>query len=93
MGRARSNKSGANALVVESEPKAINTDTQDDQAWQALYELANLAEGQTVLIHAAAGGVGHIAIQLAKLRGAKVIGSTSKHIDFIKEIGADETFD
>ena len=62
-------------------------------AWQALYELANLSEGQTVLIHAAAGGVGHMAIQLAKLRGAKVIGSASKHLDFIKELGADETFD
>jgi NADPH:quinone reductase-like Zn-dependent oxidoreductase len=37
-------------------------------AWQALIELANLTEGQTVLIHAAAGGVGHIAVQLAKWR-------------------------
>src|ERR1044071_8401414 len=35
-------------------------------AWQALYELANISAGQTVLIHAAAGGVGHIATQLAK---------------------------
>jgi NADPH:quinone reductase-like Zn-dependent oxidoreductase len=35
-------------------------------AWQALFEIANLAEGQTVLIHAAAGGVGHVAAQLAR---------------------------
>jgi len=62
-------------------------------AWQALYELANLSAGQTVLIHAAAGGVGHIAVQLAKLRGAKVIGTASEHMDFIKELGVDEAID
>lgn len=62
-------------------------------AWQALYELANIVAGQTVLIHAAAGGVGHIAIQLAKLRGAKVIGTASTHLDFIKQLGVDEAID
>jgi NADPH:quinone reductase-like Zn-dependent oxidoreductase len=62
-------------------------------AWQGLYELANLSEGQTVLIHAAAGGVGHIAVQLAKLRGAKVIGTASVHLDFIKELGVDQAID
>jgi len=59
-------------------------------AWQGLYELANLASGQTVLIHGAAGGVGHIATQLAKLRGAKVIGTASVNIDFLPEIGVDQ---
>jgi NADPH:quinone reductase-like Zn-dependent oxidoreductase len=62
-------------------------------AWQGLYELANLSAGQTVLIHAAAGGVGHIAVQLAKLRGAKVIGTASQHLDFIKELGVDQAID
>jgi len=62
-------------------------------AWQGLYELANLSAGQTVLIHAAAGGVGHIAVQLAKLRGAKVIGTASVHLDFIKELGVDQAID
>ena len=62
-------------------------------SWQALYELANLSAGQTVLIHAAAGGVGHIAIQLAKLRGAKVIGTASAHLGFIKELGVDQAID
>jgi len=62
-------------------------------AWQGLYELANLSSGQTVLIHAAAGGVGHMAVQLAKLRGAKVIGTASVHLDFIKELGVDEAID
>ena len=59
----------------------------------ALDELANLAKGQTILIHAAAGGVGHMAVQLAKLRGAKVIGTSSIHLDFLKELGVDEAID
>ena len=59
-------------------------------AWQALYELAHLSEGQTVLIHGAAGGVGHIAVQLAKLRGAKVIGTASVNIDLLDSLGVDQ---
>lgn len=59
-------------------------------AWQALYELAHLSEGQTVLIHGAAGGVGHIAVQLAKLRGAKVIGTASENIDLLDSLGVDQ---
>ncbi len=59
-------------------------------AWQALVEAAYLAEGQTVLIHAAAGGVGHIAVQLAKLRGAKVIGTASVNLDLLQNLGVDE---
>jgi NADPH:quinone reductase-like Zn-dependent oxidoreductase len=62
-------------------------------AWQALYEIAQLSAGQTVLIHAAAGGVGHMAIQLAKLRGAKVIGTASQHLDFINALGVAEAID
>jgi len=59
-------------------------------AWQALYELANLSEGQTVLIHGAAGGVGHVAVQLAKLRGAKVIGTASTNYDLLKSLNVDQ---
>ena len=62
-------------------------------AWQALYEAGNLREGQTALIHGAAGGVGHIAVQLAKLRGAKVIGTASTNIDFLEELGVDQAID
>ncbi|MFI0140602.1 NADP-dependent oxidoreductase [Streptomyces luteogriseus] len=63
-------------------------------AWQALTEHADLRPGQRVLIHAAAGGVGHVAVQIAKARGAYVIGTASagKH-DFLREIGVDETID
>jgi NADPH:quinone reductase-like Zn-dependent oxidoreductase len=59
-------------------------------AWQGLYELAKLSSGQTVLIHGAAGGVGHIATQLARLRGAKVIGTASVNIGFLSELGVDQ---
>ncbi|GHF40597.1 NADP-dependent oxidoreductase [Streptomyces griseosporeus] len=63
-------------------------------AWQALVETADVRPGQRVLIHAAAGGVGHVAVQIAKARGAHVIGTASsgKHA-FLRSIGADETID
>lgn len=63
-------------------------------AWQALAEYADIQPGQRVLIHAAAGGVGHVAVQIAKARGAYVIGTASaaKH-DFLRELGADEVID
>jgi NADPH:quinone reductase-like Zn-dependent oxidoreductase len=63
-------------------------------AWQALFDTANLTKGQTVLIHAGAGGVGTMAIQLAKWKGAKVIAtaSASNH-DYLKKLGADVVID
>lgn len=63
-------------------------------AYQALVETADVQPGQRVLIHAAAGGVGHLAVQIAKARGAYVVGTASaaKH-DFLRSIGADETID
>ncbi len=63
-------------------------------AWQALVDTAKLEKGQTVLIHAGAGGVGHFAIQIAKARGAKVIATASEnHLAFLKELGADLAID
>jgi NADPH:quinone reductase-like Zn-dependent oxidoreductase len=63
-------------------------------AWQALVDTADLRPGQRVLIHAAAGGVGHVAVQIAKARGAYVIGTASagKH-EFLRGLGADELID
>ena len=63
-------------------------------AWQALVDAAGLRAGQRVLVHAAAGGVGHVAVQIAKARGAHVIGTASaaKH-DFLRGLGADELVD
>ncbi|MGW1985038.1 NADP-dependent oxidoreductase [Streptomyces collinus] len=63
-------------------------------AWQALVDTAGVRPGERVLVHAAAGGVGHLAVQIAKARGAYVIGTASagKH-DLVKELGADEVID
>lgn len=60
-------------------------------AWEALFDRAHLKNGQTVLIHAGAGGVGHVAIQLAKLAGARVITTVSnaQKADFVQKLGAD----
>jgi len=63
-------------------------------AWQALFDVAGLSAGQKVLIHAAAGGVGHLAVQLAKWKGAYVIGTASiKNKEFLLSLGADEFID
>lgn len=61
-------------------------------AWGALFDRGGLQSGQTVLIHAGAGGVGHVAIQLAKLKGARVITTVSsgQKAEFVKAMGADE---
>lgn len=63
-------------------------------AWQALVDTAGLGDGDRVLVHAAAGGVGHLAVQIAKARGAHVIGTASepKH-EFVRSLGADEVID
>ena len=60
----------------------------------SLYKLANLEAGETVLIHGAAGGVGIAAMQLARLRGAIIIGTASPHKhEKVRELGADHVFD
>jgi NADPH:quinone reductase-like Zn-dependent oxidoreductase len=59
-------------------------------AWDALFKVGGLVAGQQVLIHAAAGGVGHIAVQLAKWKGAQVIGTASGGNEaFLRELGVD----
>ncbi|WP_042885577.1 NADP-dependent oxidoreductase [Cupriavidus necator] len=63
-------------------------------AWQALHEHGALQAGQTVLIHAAAGGVGSVAVQLAKLAGARVTGTASAgNRDYVQSLGATEVID
>ena len=59
-------------------------------AWQALFEAGDLQAGQTVLVHAAAGGVGHLAVQLARWKGARVIGTASgANAEFVRSLGAE----
>ena len=63
-------------------------------AWNALVETAHLSAGQTALIQGGSGGVGSFAIQLAKLRGAKVYATASTaNQDLLKELGADVAID
>jgi NADPH:quinone reductase-like Zn-dependent oxidoreductase len=63
-------------------------------AWQALLDAAKLETGQTVLIHGGSGGVGTMAIQIAKARGARVIATASTaNQDLLKELGADVAVD
>jgi NADPH:quinone reductase-like Zn-dependent oxidoreductase len=63
-------------------------------AWQGLFDHGGLEEGERVLVHGAAGGVGHFATQLARWRGAYVIGTASlDNLDAASELGANEVLD
>jgi NADPH:quinone reductase-like Zn-dependent oxidoreductase len=63
-------------------------------AWQGLFDHGGLRQGQRVLVHGAAGGVGQFAIQLASWRGAQVIGTTARPDGgLVRELGADEVLD
>jgi NADPH:quinone reductase-like Zn-dependent oxidoreductase len=63
-------------------------------AWQAIFDLANLSSGQRILITGASGGVGSMAVQLAKAKGAIVIATASgKNEQFVRHLGADEFVD
>lgn len=80
--------------------KPVNTGLQDSAAlplvfitaWESLVERANLQTGQTVLIHAAAGGVGHVAVQLARHLGARtaVTVSDDKKAEVTRSLGAEK---
>lgn len=62
-------------------------------AWNGI-DLGKVQAGQRVLVHAAAGGIGNLALQFAKSKGASVIGTASEHnFDFLKQLGADELVD
>jgi len=63
-------------------------------AWQSLFDTAQLQPGQRVLIHAGSGGVGHLAVQLAKRKGAYVFATASaKNQDLLRKLGVDEPID
>jgi len=65
-----------------------------ETAWRALITIANVKPGQRVLIHGGAGGVGSVAVQIAKARGAYVIATASPtHEEFLRSLGVDEVVD
>ena len=74
-----------------SASKALTLPTQYSTACHAAYELANIRAGETVLIHAAAGGVGIALVQLAKRRNCRVIGTvgSEEKVPFIESLGVD----
>lgn len=89
-----------NSTQIAQKPKSIGfiesaaIPTAGLAAWQSLFDIAGLENGQTVLIHGAAGGVGSFAVQFAKWKGAYVIGTaSSKNAEFLKSIGCDEVID
>jgi NADPH:quinone reductase-like Zn-dependent oxidoreductase len=90
----------AKASVVARKPRTVDhvhaaaVPVAGLTALQALFEVAQLRAGQKVLIHAAAGGVGNFAVQLAKARGAYVIGTaSSKNHTFLSDLGVDKAVD
>ena len=73
---------------------AAGIPTAAGTAWQALFEVGGLTRGQTVLVHAGAGGVGSFAIQFARAAGARVIATASgTGVEIARRLGADEVID
>jgi NADPH:quinone reductase-like Zn-dependent oxidoreductase len=63
-------------------------------AWQALFDAGQLVSGQRILIHGGSGGVGHVAVQLAKWKGAHVLATAStRNQELLRELGVDEPID
>ena len=63
-------------------------------AWPGLFDHGHLQPGQRVLIHGGAGGVGHLAVQFAKARGATVVTTVgTEDVEFVKQLGADQVVD
>ncbi len=80
----------ANLSVVD----AAAVPTSALAAWQALRDIANVRPGQTVLVTGASGGVGHFAVQIAKVFGAEVTGVCStRNVDLVRSLGADHVVD
>jgi NADPH2:quinone reductase len=92
------------AVVKEDEFTLVPDNVSDEMAgatplaaltaWEALFDHAQLKAGMRVLIHAAAGGVGHIAVQLARITETYIIGTASaQNHAWVKELGANECID
>lgn len=77
-----------------SESEGATIPTAGSTAWHALFTVGQLKAGESVLIHAAAGGVGTFAVQFAKRAGARVLATSSDDgVDLVRSLGADEVVD
>ncbi len=92
--------STASAAVIAKKPEGVSHEqaaaipVAGVTAWQALFDRGGLDSGQTALVAGAAGGVGHFAVQFAKVAGARAIGTGStRNRDFVLGLGADEYVD
>lgn len=99
-GNAYTDYVAANANELAHKPKSLNHGAAGAlplavlTAWQALFNIADLQAGQRVLVHAGAGGVGHLAVQLAKWKGAHVIATASaRNAEWVRSLGAAEVVD
>jgi NADPH:quinone reductase-like Zn-dependent oxidoreductase len=77
-----------------SDVEAASVPLAAQTAWQGLFDRGRLERGETVLIHAASGGVGTFAVQLAHWKGAKVLATTSAdNAEYVRSLGADTVID
>jgi NADPH:quinone reductase-like Zn-dependent oxidoreductase len=88
----------ANAIALKprklSHVEAASVPVAVQTAWQSLFDHGHLESGQTVLIHAAAGGVGTFAVQLAHWKGAKVFATASaENAEYVRDLGTDRVID
>jgi NADPH:quinone reductase-like Zn-dependent oxidoreductase len=90
----------APAAAIAKKPEGVSHEqaaalpTAGCTAWGALFDTAELEDGQTALVNGAAGGVGHLAVQFAVVAGAEAIGTGSTaNRDFVMGLGADEYVD
>ena len=90
------------ALANEVQPKPANLTFEEAAAvplgaltaWGAVIDAAKVEKGQHVLVHGAAGGVGGFAVQFARWKGARVIGTASaQNLDYVRSLGAEEVVD
>jgi len=92
--------STASATAIAKKPEGVSHEqaaaipVAGGTAWQALFDRGGLHSGQTALVAGAAGGVGHFAVQFAKVAGARAIGvGSTRNRDFVLSLGADEYVD
>src|SRR5438132_1611277 len=85
---------GGPAVLVPEELPTAALPLAGLTAWQVLVDAIQMDDGDDILIHGAAGGVGHLAVQIARARGARVIATArAEQADWLRELGAADVID